>query len=178
MNGQNYIKYFRLSKCFNETAYLLLICIFRFDNSHINYHSYISYLCEKYIMSTQDNYDRERGSKKPGKNARKKSMSRENAPLKNEASPKKPGRKQDPATKSKLKFDKDGKEIGKRQKTVVPVKKSGPADGIRLNKYIGNSGVCSRREADTYIATGLVTVNGKIINEMGHKVQLGDDVRF
>lgn len=53
-----------------------------------------------------------------------------------------------------------------------------PADGIRLNKYIANSGICSRREADTFIATGLVTVNGKIINEMGYKVKLEDDVRF
>ena len=53
-----------------------------------------------------------------------------------------------------------------------------PMTGIRLNKYISNSGVCSRREADTFIATGLVTVNGKIINEMGYKVQLEDDVRF
>lgn len=53
-----------------------------------------------------------------------------------------------------------------------------PSDGIRLNKYISNSGVCSRREADTFIATGLVTVNGKIINEMGYKVKLEDDVRF
>jgi len=34
---------------------------------------------------------------------------------------------------------------------------------IRLNKYISNSGICSRREADTYIATGSVTVNGKVI---------------
>ena len=51
-------------------------------------------------------------------------------------------------------------------------------EGIRLNKYIANSGVCSRREADTYIATGLVTVNGKIVNEMGHKVKREDDVRF
>ncbi len=51
-------------------------------------------------------------------------------------------------------------------------------DGIRLNKYISNSGVCSRREADTYIATGLVSVNGKIINEMGYKVKLEDDIRF
>jgi 23S rRNA pseudouridine2605 synthase len=61
-----------------------------------------------------------------------------------------------------------------------PQKKSGvtTGDGIRLNKYIANSGVCSRREADTYIATGLVSVNGKIINEMGYKVNPGDDVRF
>lgn len=51
-------------------------------------------------------------------------------------------------------------------------------EGIRLNKYISNSGICSRREADTYIATGLVTVNGKVVNEMGYKVKLEDDVRF
>ncbi len=51
-------------------------------------------------------------------------------------------------------------------------------DGIRLNKYIANSGICSRREADMYIATGQVMVNGKVINEMGFKVQPGDEVRF
>ena len=49
---------------------------------------------------------------------------------------------------------------------------------IRLNKYIANSGICSRREADMYISIGNVTVNGKVINEMGYKVQLEDDVRF
>ncbi|WP_442846609.1 pseudouridine synthase [Leeuwenhoekiella sp. H156] len=50
--------------------------------------------------------------------------------------------------------------------------------GIRLNKYIANSGICSRREADMYISTGQVSVNGEIINEMGYKVNLDDDVRF
>jgi len=49
---------------------------------------------------------------------------------------------------------------------------------IRLNKYIANSGVCSRREADEYIAIGLVTVNGKVITEMGYKVKLDDEVRY
>ncbi|MCZ6594192.1 MAG: RNA-binding S4 domain-containing protein [Bacteroidetes bacterium] len=51
-------------------------------------------------------------------------------------------------------------------------------DEIRLNKYIANSGICSRREADMYIATGQVTVNGKVVNEMGHKVKPSDEVRF
>lgn len=51
-------------------------------------------------------------------------------------------------------------------------------DGIRLNKYIANSGVCSRREADLYISSGNVTVNGKSITEMGYRVKLEDDVRF
>ena len=50
--------------------------------------------------------------------------------------------------------------------------------GIRLNKFISNSGVCSRREADTYIEHGSVTVNGNLITEMGYKVQPNDDVRF
>src|SRR5690349_10289003 len=47
---------------------------------------------------------------------------------------------------------------------------------IRLNKYISNSGVCSRREADTLIADGKVTVNGKVITEMGYQVDRRDDV--
>ncbi|UMB62059.1 rRNA pseudouridine synthase [Lutibacter sp. A80] len=51
-------------------------------------------------------------------------------------------------------------------------------DGIRLNKYIANSGVCSRREADVFIAAGSAMVNGKVITEMGYKVKLSDEVRF
>ncbi len=57
------------------------------------------------------------------------------------------------------------------------VSKSNP-DEIRLNKYIANSGMCSRREADMHISVGSVTVNGKVITEMGYKVKLEDDVRF
>ncbi len=53
-----------------------------------------------------------------------------------------------------------------------------PKDGlIRLNKFISNSGVCSRREADELIAMGIITVNGKSITEMGYKVKPTDDVR-
>lgn len=59
----------------------------------------------------------------------------------------------------------------------APVKKSN-SDEIRLNKYIANSGICSRRDADMHISTGSVTVNGKVVTEMGYKVKLDDDVRF
>ncbi|MBT8321189.1 MAG: RNA-binding S4 domain-containing protein, partial [Eudoraea sp.] len=59
-----------------------------------------------------------------------------------------------------------------------PAKKASDSGLIRLNKYVANSGVCSRREADTYIASGNVTVNGKHITEMGFKVKPGDTVRF
>ena len=50
---------------------------------------------------------------------------------------------------------------------------------VRLNKFIANSGVCSRREADTLIQSGVVTVNGEVITELGTKINvLTDDVRF
>src|SRR5574344_394442 len=50
---------------------------------------------------------------------------------------------------------------------------------VRLNKLIANSGVCSRREADTLIQAGVVTVNGTVITELGTKVDITkDDVRF
>lgn len=70
-----------------------------------------------------------------------------------------------------------------KKKIIVLKKKEQPApepaeDGlIRLNKYIANSGVCSRREADKIIADGLITVNGEVVTELGYKVSLTDDVR-
>ena len=63
------------------------------------------------------------------------------------------------------------------KKKPTPIKPSNP-DQIRLNKYISNSGMCSRRDADMHISVGSVTVNGKVITEMGYKVRLDDEVRF
>lgn len=51
-------------------------------------------------------------------------------------------------------------------------------EGIRLNKYISNSGVCSRREADIYITSGNVRVNDQLITELGYKVKPSDKVTF
>ena len=52
-------------------------------------------------------------------------------------------------------------------------------DTVRLNKFIANSGVCSRREADTLIQAGVVTVNGQVVTELGTKVNVfTDDIRF
>ncbi|SEF58152.1 23S rRNA pseudouridine2605 synthase [Halpernia humi] len=53
-----------------------------------------------------------------------------------------------------------------------------PKDTIRLNKYIANSGICSRREADELITQGLVEVNGKVVVEMGYQVEKTDRVVF
>ncbi len=50
--------------------------------------------------------------------------------------------------------------------------------GIRLNRYLANSGVCSRRKADVFIAKGLVTVNGEVVTEMGFRVQPNDKVEY
>ena len=56
----------------------------------------------------------------------------------------------------------------------VPVKEE-----IRLNKFIANSGICSRREADNFIQAGVVTVNGEVVTELGTKINIfNDDVRF
>jgi 23S rRNA pseudouridine2605 synthase len=49
---------------------------------------------------------------------------------------------------------------------------------MRLNRFIANSGVCSRREADNLIGMGLISVNGKTVTEMGYKVNPGDEVRY
>ena len=51
-------------------------------------------------------------------------------------------------------------------------------DGIRLNKYLANSGICSRREADQLIAEGKVKVNKNVVKEMGYKVMPTDTVYF
>lgn len=74
------------------------------------------------------------------------------------------------------------KEFSKKK--IILKKKEQPepeptGDGlIRLNKYISNSGVCSRREADKIIGEGLVTINGEVVTELGYKVSLSDDVRL
>ena len=49
---------------------------------------------------------------------------------------------------------------------------------MRLNRFIARAGICSRREADTFIIAGSVEVNGKVVSEMGYKVLPGDSVKF
>ena len=53
-----------------------------------------------------------------------------------------------------------------------------PNAPIRLNKFLANAGVCSRREADQFIQAGVVTVNGNVVTELGTKVQRTDEVHF
>lgn len=59
-----------------------------------------------------------------------------------------------------------------------PVKVPNENDPVRLNKFIANSGICSRREADVLITTGVITINDKIVTELGSKVFPGDIVKY
>jgi 23S rRNA pseudouridine2605 synthase len=65
----------------------------------------------------------------------------------------------------------------------IKVKKGDPLpsfndQAIRLNKYLSNAGICSRREADVLIQTGVVTVNGKVVTELGFKISLTDVIQY
>ncbi len=107
-------------------------------------------------MGRNDNSSGKKISGRQGGGAKKKSFARGNAPVKKDTAP-----KTDPRA------------------TVKPAAKTGPkAEGIRLNKYIANSGACSRRDADIYIAAGNVTVNDKIVIEMGYRVKPTEEVKF
>ena len=80
------------------------------------------------------------------------------------------------------------KEVSARDKRKYidfkdKVKKGDPLpsfneDEVRLNKYLANAGICSRREADVLIETGVVTINGKVITELGYKIKPGDSVQY
>jgi len=69
----------------------------------------------------------------------------------------------------------------KSKDAALPRSKAGDqprTDEMRLNRFIANAGVCSRREADKYIIAGLVTVNNEVVSELGVKVRMTDDVRL
>ena len=53
-----------------------------------------------------------------------------------------------------------------------------PNEPVRLNKFLANAGICSRREADEFIAAGVVSVNGEIVTELGTKIKRTDEVKF
>ena len=67
------------------------------------------------------------------------------------------------------------KKIATKRK---PNQFNGKEESVRLNKYLSNAGICSRREADENIKMGLVHVNGKVVTQMGFKVLTGDEVKF
>ena len=82
-----------------------------------------------------------------------------------------------PARRADDNYDPNSKYSNKKQleykKAVVDLTKP-----LRLNKFLANAGICSRREADEYIQAGVISVNGEIVTEMGVKVLLTDKVMF
>lgn len=92
---------------------------------------------------------------------------------------KKPDRKSDSHKKRGPKDSKNFKPGGNKRRYKPKKRESSPEDkSIRLNKYIANAGICSRREADVFIKAGVAKVNGEVITQMGYKVQPGDTVTF
>ncbi|WP_299251017.1 pseudouridine synthase [uncultured Cytophaga sp.] len=95
----------------------------------------------------------------------------------------------DSESKGKSKFDGDSVKRGrksyankldilsKNKPNAAKISVSDPSE-IRLNKYIANSGVCSRREADQLILEGTVKINGVVVTELGYKVKVGDSVKY
>jgi len=115
---------------------------------------------------------------KEGNNKRGGSRPNSSRPSSNKPKPAMPKRAQGP---KKVKVNpKAAEEAAKKiEKKPNPTAKRPKAkDEIRLNKYISNSGVCSRRDADIYIQSGNVKVNGVAVTEMGYLVKPGDTVNF
>ena len=65
-----------------------------------------------------------------------------------------------------------------RKQQVYREQHEDPTKPVRLNKYLANAGICSRREADDFIQAGVITVNGVTVDSLGAKVLPTDDVRF
>lgn len=92
------------------------------------------------------------------------------------------------SSQSKTSSSNDKPKVSDRNKRKyidykIKVKKGDPLpsfreDAIRLNKFLSNAGICSRREADVLIATGVVSINGVIVTEMGYKVKPSDHVQY
>lgn len=66
----------------------------------------------------------------------------------------------------------------KKKRVEYEEKYEDPTKPIRLNKYLANAGICSRREADDFILAGVITVNGIVVSELGAKVLPTDQVKF
>lgn len=110
----------------------------------------------------------------------KRGGSRPNSSRSNSSKPKPPMAKRAQGPKKVKPEVKAAQEAAseKIRKQNQPAKRQKASDEIRLNKYISNSGVCSRRDADIYIQSGNVKVNGVPVTEMGYLVKLNDVVNF
>ena len=115
---------------------------------------------------------------KEGNNKRGGSRPNSSRPSSNKPKPAMPKRAQGPKkVKPTAKAAEEAAKKIEKKPNQAP-KRAKAKDEIRLNKYISNSGVCSRRDADIYIQSGNVKVNGIPVTEMGYLVKPGDEVNF
>lgn len=77
-----------------------------------------------------------------------------------------------------LKKNRQPKSLKEAPVVDNPIKEELAKKGIRLNKYLSNSGICARRKADELIKKGVVSVNEAVVTEMGFRVQKGDVVKY
>lgn len=94
-------------------------------------------------------------------------------PASSKASSSRPKKKGSQNTPNERKFYKPNL---KQAESVLSTKDA--KEGVRLNKFIAATGLCSRREADVHIASGMVAINGKVVTEMGYKVMPTDEVKY
>lgn len=121
----------------------------------------------------------DRNSPEAGKSNREGKFSDRNAPKKFSDKPFRSKVKSDYSTSDKPAFRNDDRKWSSEDKFVNKraKKTTVPDDGkIRLNRYIANAGICSRRKADELIAAGVVSVNGEAVTELGFKVDPAKDV--
>lgn len=78
----------------------------------------------------------------------------------------------------KKKFTDEKKSFSGKTRAKLQAKEKGEPEKIRLNRYIANAGVCSRRDADIMIQDGMIKVNGKVVTEMGYIVGPNDSVKY
>ncbi len=144
--------------------------------------------------SRESNFDREsREPKDPQRGREPRLFTKGEAKSLSSARPKRGGSRpfdaRDKYSKGDLKYPKKSYSKGDdrsedrgrnyvQQRRLKKIEKDIHKETIRLNKYIANSGICSRREADELITQGLVEVNGKVVTEMGYQVQKTDRVVF
>jgi 23S rRNA pseudouridine2605 synthase len=105
-------------------------------------------------------------------------MAERRKPNKPGSKKKAPAKKGNKTQRTYLGLSADRAKSRNQARETAPEKVADPSGKVRLNKYVANSGICSRREADKLIAAGVITVNGEVVTELGTKVSHKDDVRY
>ncbi len=123
--------------------------------------------------SSRERFERTSGSDRPNR----KSFGSDDRPSRNRGR----GAEREGAPERRVKYEEfeEGRAFKKQEATGKERKSKPKEDGlIRLNKYLANAGISSRREADTLIQSGVVKVNGEVVDQLGYKVKPGDKVTY